>query len=262
MKKKTVWASAVIAMMVAIPGVSVFAATDLSMPSATTPHEIKEKGTAFGDKGERGNGPREGDGQGRGQGKGKGPGKGGSHDGSKGAGQAGLKGVHGEEYLLLLTEKYAPDQLSGFKSVFEAQNLLEEQIKTLRDADKAAIEAIKAKVESGELTQEQADEQIKQLREANKPVKPEAAATDTEADTAAKAEAQAAAQAKKEASKALHDEFETAVQTLVDSGDTAQITQVLPKLLEDLKVQNERLSEQLTKLQTKAAEASAGVAVQ
>jgi hypothetical protein len=240
MKKKTIWISAAIAVVVAIPGVSALAASvPTATPAATS--NVTHTPDAKGFDGRGGHGKGEGAGD---------RGKGGAHGGLMGGfHEGGLKGTaHNEEYLVLLSEKYAPDQTANIKAAYDQKASLNTQIQALRDAnkttldqkradEKAKVEAIRAKVTSGELTKTQADEQIKALRDAGRPAKQAATADE---------------QAQREANKALHDSFDAAVQTVVDGGSSDALTQILPKLVDQLKAENQRTGDRLAKMKTAA----------
>jgi hypothetical protein len=231
MKKKTLWISAAIAVVVASPGVSALAA------SVTTPAPAATSAAgdhAFDGRGGHGKGEKGDHGKGRG------------HEGFLGGAK---NSAHSEEYLTLLTEKYAPDQTAAVTAAFDEKASLEKQLTDLKDAskttmeqkradEKAKVDAIKAKVTSGELTQAQADEQIKALRDANRPAKQEATAEQI---------------AQRDAEKALRDSFNTAVQTVVDGGSADELKQILPKLVDNLKVENKELSDRLAQLKTQVA---------
>jgi hypothetical protein len=241
MKKKTIWMTTALALMVALPGAAVFAAsTDDTTAGASSVQpqvsanenkELTREGRGRGGKG--GFGPNAGKDF-------RGPG--GHIEKNKVAG--GMHGVHSETYMLLLAEKYAPVLVSEFKAAYDQGEQLESQLKAAKDAEntdraakqeemKTALEAIKAKVTSGELTQEQANEQIKQLREAGKGTKP------------VRVEQTAEQAAQMEAKKLLHEEFQAAAQALTDNGSTELIANVLPKLLADLKAHNQQLTDRL-----------------
>jgi hypothetical protein len=248
LKKKTVWISAAIAVVVAIPGVSAWA-TSVS-PSSPAPTSIVAETTAPTANSTEATDTHEG--------KGGKPGSKGNHgkehggDGFVGGGfeKGGVNGnVHGQEYLTLLTEKYAPDQSAAIKAVYDEKASIVKQIQDLTTANKATlnqkrtdgkakIDAIKAKVTSGELTQAQADEQIKALKAANN--------TDKEL-------APADEKAQKAAQKTIHDSFNSAIQTVLSGGSADQLTQVLPKLVENLKVENQKLNDHLAQLKTEVA---------
>jgi hypothetical protein len=254
MKKKSVWISAAIAVVVAIPGVSAWAASTgtttspapTSISAATTaPAATSTEATDTHHEGKGGPGGRGDHGKG-------GPGKGHGGEGFMGGGfeKGGVKGnAHSQEYLTLLAEKYAPDQSAAIKAAYDEKASIVKQIQDLMTANKAALtqkrtdekakmDAIKAKVTSGELTQAQADVQIKALRDANDTDKELAPADET---------AQRAAQ------KALNDSFDAAVQAVVNGGSADQLTQVLPKLVENLKAENQKLNDRLAQLKTEVA---------
>lgn len=241
MKKKTIWMTTALALMVALPGAAVYAASTedtTAGASSTQPQvstnenkELTREGKGRGGKG--GFGPEAGKDF-------RGPGGHGGMDKLAG----GMHGVHSETYMLLLTEKYAPTLVSEFKTAYDQSEQLETQLKVAKEAAntdraakqeemKTALEDIKAKVTSGELTQEQANEQIKQLREAGKGTKP------------VKTELTEEKAAQMEAKKLLHEEFRAAAQALTDNGSTELITSVLPKLLDDLKAHNQQLTDRL-----------------
>ncbi|SEC15616.1 hypothetical protein [Paenibacillus sp. GP183] len=249
MKKKTVWISAAIAVVVAIPGVSAWAASVSPSPAPTS---IVAATTAPAADSTEAADTHEGKGKGKG-----GHDKGGSDKGRGGEGfmgggieKGGVKGsVHSQEYLTLLAEKYAPDQAAAIKAAYDEKASISKQIQDLTTANKAAltqkrtdekakVDAIKAKVTSGELTQAQADEQIKALKAANEMDKELSPADET---------------AQKTAQKALNDSFDAAVQTVVNGGSADQLTQVLPKLVENLKAENQKLNDRLAQLKTEVA---------
>jgi hypothetical protein len=251
--KKAIWISAAIALVVAIPGVSAFAdPTPTAAPSSqpTVQSDLGSKPTPEGNNhfGRKNGGHESKDDKG-----GKG-GKGGESglDKEGGSRESAICGGHGQEYLQLLTEKYAPEQSSAFKAAYDQRNQLEAQLKALKDANKPQMDAknaelkksiadIQAKVTSGELTQAQAKEQIKQLTDAQKGVKPE------------KAQPTAEQKAQMEASKQLQTDFDAAVKALIDNGSTDAIKTVLPKLLDELKTHNQQLSDRLAQMNTAPA---------
>jgi hypothetical protein len=250
LKKKTVWISAAIAIVVAIPGVSAWAAS-VSTPSPT-PTSIAAAPTAPAADSTESADTNEGTGKGKGNhGKG-GSGKERGGEGFTGGGfeKGGVKGnVHSQEYLTLLAEKYAPDQSAAIKAAFDEKAAISKQIQDLTTANKAAltqkrtdekakVDDIKAKVTSGELTQAQADAQIQALEAANETDKEVAPADET---------------AQKTAQKALNDSFDAAVQAVVSGGSADQLTQVLPKLVENLKAENQKLNDRLAQLKTEVA---------
>jgi hypothetical protein len=244
MKKKTIWISAAIAVVVAIPGVSALAASlPTTTPTATSnvaPSTHTPDAKGFDGRGGHGKGEGKDD---HGKGRGDGGLMGGFHEG-------GLKGTaHNEEYLVLLSEKYASDQTANIKAAYDEKASLDTQIQALKTAnkttldqkradEKAKVEAIRAKVTSGELTKAQADEQIKALRDAGHPAKQAATADE---------------QAQREADKALHDSFDTAIQTVVDGGSSDALTQIIPKLVDHLKAENQHASDRLAQMKTAAA---------
>jgi hypothetical protein len=249
MKKKTVWISAAIAVVVAIPGVSAWA-TSVS-PSSPAPTSIVAGTTAPTANSTEAADTHEGKGGPGSKGKGN-HGKEHGGDGFMGGGfeKGGVNGnVHGQEYLTLLAEKYAPDQSAAIKAAYDEKASIVKQIQDLTTANKASlnqkrtdgkakIDAIKAKVTSGELTQAQADEQIKALKAANN--------TDKEL-------APADEKAQKDAQKTIHDSFNAAIQTVLSGGSADQLIQVLPKLVDNLKVENQKLNDHLAQLKTEVA---------
>jgi hypothetical protein len=252
MKKKTVWISAAIAVVVAIPGVSAWAASASTPSPAPTSIVAATTAPAAGSTEAKDTHERKGGPGGRGDhGKG-GPGKGRDGEGFIGGGfeKGGVKGnAHSQEYLTLLAEKYAPDQSAAIKATYDEKASIVKQIQDLTTANKATLtqkrtdekakmDAIKAKVTSGELTKAQADEQIKALKAANDTDKELATADET---------------AQRTAQKALNDSFDAAVQAVVNGGSADQLTQVLPKLVENLKAENQKLNDRLAQLKTEAA---------
>ena len=74
--------------------------------------------------------------------------------------------------MTLVIETYAPEMLASYQTAWDAHDAVHVQLETIRQERKAEIQAevaaIRAKVESGELTLEEAKAELLTLREANK----------------------------------------------------------------------------------------------
>ncbi|MFD2670893.1 hypothetical protein [Marinicrinis sediminis] len=68
-------------------------------------------------------------------------------------------GIHQQTYLTLLSDQYTPDQTDEWEAAFDTRSELMEQMKALKDAKseemKAEMEAIKEKLQNGEITKEE-----------------------------------------------------------------------------------------------------------
>ncbi|MEB3102593.1 hypothetical protein [Ferviditalea candida] len=220
---KKIWIPATLALMVAIPGAA-FAASDANSSTAAQDQGLAQ-GHHFAGKFGKGRGFQ-------------------GHQTQRGEQGRGGMDVNHQEYMLLLAEKYTPDQLNDWKVAFSEQKSIMDQIKTLKDAKKAEFQQnrqqmqqqmqdLKKKIDSGEITKEQAMEQMKQSRDAGK---------------AGLNDSKASMKDQMQADKALHDQFNQAIQTLLDSNNTDAVKTVLPKMLDHLKQQNQKLTEQLNQL--------------
>lgn len=74
--------------------------------------------------------------------------------------------------MTLVIETYAPEMLASYQTAWDAHDAVHVQLEAIRQERKAEIQAevaaIRAKVESGELTLEEAKAELLTLREANK----------------------------------------------------------------------------------------------
>lgn len=74
--------------------------------------------------------------------------------------------------MTLVIETYAPEMLASYQTAWDAHDAVHVQLEAIRQDRKAEVQAevaaIRAKVESGELTLEEAKAELLALREANK----------------------------------------------------------------------------------------------
>jgi len=74
--------------------------------------------------------------------------------------------------MTLVIETYAPEMLASYQTAWDAHDAIHVQLEAIRQERKAEVQAevaaIRAKVESGELTLEEAKAELLTLREANK----------------------------------------------------------------------------------------------
>lgn len=220
---KKIWIPAALALAVAIPGAA-FAASENSSTTA-----VQDQGQAqdqhFSGKFGKGKGSQ-------------------GHQMQRGEHDRFAMDVNHQEYMLLLAEKYTPDQLNDWKAAFGGQKTIKDQIKPLLEAKKAEqqqnrqqmqqqMQELKNKMDSGELTKEQAMEQMKQLRGDIKSGQKYMGGSMKE---------------QMQADKALHDQFNQAIQTLLDTNNAVAVKTVLPQMLDHLKQQNQKLAEKLNQL--------------
>lgn len=225
MKKwKKVWIPATLALMVAIPAAAFAADTN---SSTATQDQGQAQGHHF---------------DGKSFGKGRGGFQG--HQMQRGMQDRTGMDVNQQEYMLLLAEKYTPDQLTDWQTAFSEQKSIKDQIKPYMDAKRAELQKnreqmqqqmqdLKKKVDSGEITKEQAMEQMKEGRDNAK---------------AGQNDQRANMKDQMEANKALHDQFTQAVKTLLDTNNADAVKTVLPQMLDHLKQENQKLTEQLNQL--------------
>jgi hypothetical protein len=161
-------------------------------------------------------------------------------------------GIHRQTYLLLLAEKYTPEDLAEWKAAFDERERIIEEFKSLelkekrqdkkaevREGVKEKMKGLHEKVKNGELTREQAREQLKQWRESHK-----------ENFKNWKEDKREELAPILEARKQLHEEFTQAIA----SGDEQQIKSVLPKLLEEMNRVNDRLNVKLEEIKKNLAD--------
>jgi len=154
-----------------------------------------------------------------------------------------IQGVHCQNYLLLLAEKYTPESLSQWQDTLVQRTAITEEFKQLRSSDEfeqkrtawrdsnwEKAQEIRDKVQNGEITREEAAALLKEWRTQNQPDWKEAAPEDIKQDLEARQE--------------LRNEFTQAVK----SGDNEKIKAVLPKLLAEYKAANQSLAAQLEEL--------------
>ncbi len=144
-------------------------------------------------------------------------------------------GVHREEYFRLLAEKYTPQDVSKWEAAFAERRELNAQLKSLKengtlqekwgmkkDEMKAKAKEIRDKVKNGELTKEEAKEQIKQWVEEKKG---EISPIFT-------------------AHKELHQSFTEAIA----KQDEDAIRTLLPQLLTEMEKENQFLADKIAEL--------------
>lgn len=147
--------------------------------------------------------------------------------------------AHQNMYMTLLAEKYTPDSVNEWKDVLKERDRLIGEMRAAREAAKQdpewmakreerkkMKEELRAKVEKGEITSEQMKEEMQKWKEKHFP------------GIAGEEEAR---RAQMEQFRAVHEEFDAAI----ESGDSAKIKAVLPKLLEQMKAKNQRMAERL-----------------
>jgi hypothetical protein len=144
-------------------------------------------------------------------------------------------GVHKQMYMQLLAEKYTPGQEEEWDAVFTERKELMQQLKELKESKKEEMKAafkeemekLRAKIESGELTEQEAKQQVK-----------------------------AAMKEKFQHAKEKHQEFHKNNKELmkqfneaIAAEDEVKIADILPKMLEVFKGQNERLKEVIASME-------------
>ncbi|WP_421617497.1 hypothetical protein ACAF76_003785 [Brevibacillus sp. TJ4] len=147
--------------------------------------------------------------------------------------------AHQTMYMTLLAEKYTPESVDEWKQVLKERDRLIEEMRAAKEASgedrewmakreerKKIREELRAKVEKGEITSDEMKQELEKWKEKNFP---------------GKAGDDQARRAQMEQFRAVYEEFDGAIQ----SGDSAQIKAVMPKLLEQLKAKNERLAKRL-----------------
>lgn len=122
-------------------------------------------------------------------------------------------GIHKQAYYLLLAEKHTPGDLEQWKSALEERESLMKQFKELDLGEQA---------KQGKISKEQLMERHKEWKEKSKSLREER--------------------------KAVREEFTKAV----ESNDSKQIAAALPKLLEQVKKENQGIKEKLDELKTLA----------
>ena len=150
--------------------------------------------------------------------------------------------AHQNMYMTLLAEKYTPENLQEWKEVLKERDRLITEMRSARAASgknrewlakreerRELKEQLRAKVEKGEITAEQMKQQLQEWKEKNFPGK-----TANEEKR----------RAQMEQFRAVHEEFDAAI----ESGESAKIQAVLPKLLEQMKAKNQRLAEKLKEM--------------
>lgn len=161
--------------------------------------------------------------------------------------------VNKQKYMTLLAEKYTPDALNEWKTAISERNrlagqwkellkndkfkaLLKEQLKEsrnqLKESWKKEHDALKQKLESGEITKDQLKEQVRDhFKQIGK-------------DGIGKNALLPALQTNREHAKALTE--------AIKADDSAAIGKALTQLLDDLKKGNEQFSAKLQELKQKA----------
>ncbi len=141
-------------------------------------------------------------------------------------------GAHQRMYMTLLAEKYTPNQVGEWQAVLKEREKLMEQLRAARETvseEKSQMRAqLREQVKSGAITNEQMEQQYKEWKEKNR---------GNQDQTGEKEDRKA----RMEQFKQTHEEFDAAIA----SEDAAKIKAVLPKLLEQMKAKNERLSKKL-----------------
>lgn len=141
-------------------------------------------------------------------------------------------GAHQRMYMTLLAEKYTPNQVGEWQAVLKEREKLLEQLRASRETvseEKSQMRAkLREQVKSGAITSEQMEQQYKEWKEQNRGSQDQAGEREDR-------------KARMEQFKQTHEEFDAAIA----SGDAAKIKTVLPKLLEQMKAKNERLSKKL-----------------
>lgn len=161
----------------------------------------------------------------------------GPYHGAHGFGQVKIRygmhaGAHQRMYMTLLAEKYTPNQVGEWQAVLKEREKLIEQLRAAREAasdEKSQMRAkLREQVKKGEITSEQMEQQYREWKEKRRGSQDQAGEKEKR-------------QAQMEKFKQVHEEFDNAIA----SGDAAKIKSVLPKLLEQMKAKNERLSQKL-----------------
>lgn len=141
-------------------------------------------------------------------------------------------GAHQRMYMTLLAEKYTPNQVGEWQAVLKEREKLLEQLRAARETaseEKSQMRAkLREQVNSGAITNEQMEQQYKEWKEKNRGSQDQAGEKEDR-------------NARMEQFRQTHEEFDAAIA----SGDAAKIKAVLPKLLEQMKAKNERLSKKL-----------------
>lgn len=156
-------------------------------------------------------------------------------------------GPHKEMYYELLAEKYTPEDLEEWQETIEERQSLMEEVKSLHlkeegieqrkellEERKEALNELREKVQSGEITKDEAREIIKEWRQNR---------NDNIQDK--KDEIRERFTPHIEEEKALREEFRNAVQ----AEDDEAIAAVLPKLLTHFQEENEKLQEFIEKME-------------
>lgn len=141
-------------------------------------------------------------------------------------------GAHQRMYMTLLAEKYTPNQVAEWQAVLKEREKLMEQMRAARETvseEKSQKRAkLREQVKSGAITDEQMEQQYKEWKEKNRGGQDQSGENEDR-------------KAQMEKFKQTHEEFDAAIA----SGDAVKIKAVLPKLLEQMKAKNERLSKKL-----------------
>ncbi|MED4784141.1 hypothetical protein [Brevibacillus choshinensis] len=141
-------------------------------------------------------------------------------------------GAHQRMYMTLLAEKYTPNQVGEWQAVLKEREKLIEQLRAARETvseEKSQMRAkLREQVQTGAITSDQMEQQYKEWKEKNRGGQDQAGENEDR-------------KAQMEKFKQTHEEFDAAIA----SGDATKIKTVLPKLLEQMKAKNERLSKKL-----------------